>query len=758
MTALHGLDIAAVVLVVVIGEGVLTAADVQTLGSPFVPPGQGDDLGLVLKGGEPLGVPEHTAVTTVGSGQVGHIGLLGSHGHADLLGRAVGGLGELLIVVLAEEAPLPLIVLDAAQPPHGADGVEILQGEGLGGGVGGEHEGLTLPVDKAVLPLLHGVVLVVQLLIQGAVAVAYPEHHVGGAQALGAHLHDGVADGVHGLLDVLGPGRSADVAVARVGEVDDDEVHARGVELGHMGADDVLIGAGVIAQRGLCPVVEGGRAAPFLLAGQDLGDVVPVVHGTARLAQDGVEPNRVADGDQARLVGDVQAQAVALGGSGGNGLGGHGLALGGRVQVQIIDLGAAAAVDEQGVMLTLERIGGTVGFSYHFVCLIVYTDLAIGEENGTDQSGGIGPLGGDVDVGGIIGGGDDVHVMLAVQHPRLQLNSGPGGRPGVLIGMVDLHLTAGGIEGDPQAVPGAVGDLECVVADVAAPHGVQPRAVPRRDDGPVHGELSLLVILDGGGGVGSPGGPRDARQSGGIGVKGRIQHAVAAVGGAGGADRGVPAAGGIVIGEISVEGVDDALLPRLHELAHLVVGIGGVDLGVLHHDVIHDTVVELTGILLPALQLLGGGLGGGLVGSRFVGRRFVGRRLFRRFLGGSVAGYGGVGVGLGVAAVRGTAHEQAQAESQAKGDRQPQAEALHTQLFHRIPHFREGVPFQDNCIISYRFSLVKSISQQFTFHSKDLWSLCTTLLEVRKNRKFFRKIFQKPLDKIPSPWYNMQAL
>ena len=23
---------------------------------------------------------------------------------------------------------------------------------------------------------------------------------------------------------------------------------------------------------------------------------------------------------------------------------------------------------------------------------------------------------------------------------------------------------------------------------------------------------------------------------------------------------------------------------------------------------------------------------------------------------------------------------------------------------------------------------------------------------------FFKKIFKKPLDKIPSPWYNMQAL
>ena len=563
--------------------------------------------------------------------------------------------------------------------------------------MGGDEEGLALPVDEAVLPLLHGVVLVVQLLIQGAVAVAHPEHHVGGAQTLGAHLHDGVTDGVHGLLDVLGPGGGTDVAVARVGQVDDDEVRARGVELGHMGADDVLVGATVVPQRGLCPVVEGGRAAPLLVACQDLGDVVPVVHGAARLTQDGVEPDRVADGDQTRLVGDVQTQAVTLGGGSGDGGGGHGLALGGRVQVQIVDLGTAAAVDEQGVVFTLKRIGGTVGFSYHIVCLIVYTDLAIGEENGTDQSGGIGSLGSNVDVGGIIGGGDDVHVMLTVQHPLLQINSGPGGGPGFLIGMVDLYLTAHGIEGDPQAVSGAVGDLVGVVADVAAPHGVEPRAVARRDDGPVHGELGLLVVLDGGGGIGTPGGPRAARQSGRIGIKGRIQHAVAAVGSPCGADGGVTAAGGIVVREIGVEGVDHALLTGLHELAELVVGIGGVDLGLHQLVVDHDPVVELTRILLPALQLLGGGFGGRLVGGRLVGRRF-----FCGFLGGSGSGllsgsvpcYGGIGIGLGVTAVGSTAHKQAQAESQAKGDRQPQAEALHTQLFHRKPHFREGGSFQ----------------------------------------------------------------
>ena len=386
-------------------------------------------------------------------------------------------------------------------------------------------------------------------------------------------------------------------------------------------------------------------------------------------------------------------------------------------------------------MLTLERIGGTVGFSDHFVYLIIHTDFTVREENGTDQSCGVTALGGDVDVGGVIGRGHDIHVVLAREHPRLQLDGCPSGGPGGLIGVVNVDRAACGIKGDPQAVPGTVGDLVGVVADVAAPHGVEPRVVARRDDRPVHGQLGLLVLLHGGGGVGAPGRPCAARQGSGIGIEGRIQHAVAAVGGTRGTDGGIAANGRIVVLKIGVEGVDDTGLPGLHELTDLVIGIGGMDLGVLHHDVIHDTVVELTRILLPALQLLGGGFGGGLV-SRRIFRGFLGRSIGGA-LGGSVTCYRGVRGGLGVAAIGGTTHEQTQAEHQTKGDRQPQAETLHMQFFHNFPLFREGVSFQDNCIISYRFSLVKSISQQFTFHSKGLWSLCTTPVRARKNCKFF---------------------
>ena len=462
-----------------------------------------------------------------------------------------------------------------------------------------------------------------------------------------------------------------------------------------MSADDVLVGAGVVAYGRLCPVVEGGYAAPLLLTGQDLGDVVPVVHAAARLTQDGVEPNRIADGDQTRLVGDVQTQGVALGGGGGDGGGGHGLALGGRIHIHVVDLSTAAAVNEQGVMLTLQGVGGAVGFVDHFICLVVGADLAVREQDGRHQSGRIRSLRSDVHIGGVIGGGNDVHVVLPLQKPCLHGNGRPSGRPGRLVGMVDLDLISRRVEGDPQSVAGAVGDLVGVVADVTAPHGIEPRAVTRRDDGPVHRQLSLLVVLDGGGGVGAPGRPGTTRQRGGVGIKGRVQHAVTAVRSAGSTNRSIPANGGIVVRKVRVEGVDHALLAGLHDLTQLTVGVGGVDLGLHFLHVVHLAVVELAGVLLPALQLLGGSLGD--LFSGFFGR------LCSRLLGGDVGDVngsigGGVtrrGMRVGSIRINHTADQQAHRQGQAKSRNQPESQTLHMQIFHRVPHFQEGFSFQD---------------------------------------------------------------
>ena len=53
VTALHGLNITAIFAVIVIDEDIFTVFQLQALGSPLVPPGQGYDLRTDLKGREP---------------------------------------------------------------------------------------------------------------------------------------------------------------------------------------------------------------------------------------------------------------------------------------------------------------------------------------------------------------------------------------------------------------------------------------------------------------------------------------------------------------------------------------------------------------------------------------------------------------------------------------------------------------------------------------------------------------------------------
>ena len=142
----------------------------------------------------------------------------------------------------------------------------------------------------------------------GAYPVANPQYHVRGCKTLGAHLYDGGEQRVQRLLDEVVPLGGANVAVMRVGQVYDNKVHARGAQLGHVGTDNLHVGTGVIAQSGLCPVVELGIRTPASVSRFNFGDVVPTVDTAARNAQDGVKPDRIADGNQIGRAGDVKAR------------------------------------------------------------------------------------------------------------------------------------------------------------------------------------------------------------------------------------------------------------------------------------------------------------------------------------------------------------------------------------------------------------------------------------------------------------------
>ena len=243
--------------------------------------------------------------------------------------------------------------------------------------------------------------------------------------------------------------------------------------------------------------MELGRGSPILLACQNLGDVVPAIYRTAGLTQDRVKPDGIANRDKVGLVGDIQTEAVTLGGSCGHVGVGQGLSLGGRIQIQIIDHSSTSSMGEQREIRALQGIRGASSLVDHFISLIEYADLAIGKSNRTDQSCRVGIRGGHINVGGVITRCDDIHVVLARKHPLLQRHRSPSSRPACLVGVIDLNTAAGGIKGDPQTVAGAIGDLTGVVADITAPDGVQPCAVTYRYNGPVHRELRLLVVLHG---------------------------------------------------------------------------------------------------------------------------------------------------------------------------------------------------------------------------------------------------------------------
>ena len=57
MTAFHGFNVTAEFLVEVVGEDIL-AVDMEQLSTPLVPPCQGDDFGVMFKGGLPLSMPK----------------------------------------------------------------------------------------------------------------------------------------------------------------------------------------------------------------------------------------------------------------------------------------------------------------------------------------------------------------------------------------------------------------------------------------------------------------------------------------------------------------------------------------------------------------------------------------------------------------------------------------------------------------------------------------------------------------------------
>ena len=166
VTALHGLDITAALGRVGVGEVVLAvvvaALDVEALGRPLVPPGQGHELGTEIEGAVPLGIPEQAADTAVG-GVRRHIGLLGGHAHADLLRLPRGVLGAVLGVVEVEEVPLALFDAGGTvqKTSHATDGVLGGSGVGLVVVVGGQQEGLLVPVNEAIGPLLLSIVVVI---------------------------------------------------------------------------------------------------------------------------------------------------------------------------------------------------------------------------------------------------------------------------------------------------------------------------------------------------------------------------------------------------------------------------------------------------------------------------------------------------------------------------------------------------------------------------------------------------------------------
>ena len=222
MPALHRFDVPAVFLIEVVGKDVAGGIKVVQLCRPFIPPGDRNDLGMDFEGGQPLGVPEHTAGSAIGGMRVGHIAELCSHADADVF-RIVPEVGYGALVVCLQVAPLRRG--SAMQTGHTAYreilGVDIVQP-----GVPAHNERLVIPEYKAVRPLFDAVEALIDGVKQGI--VVHPHDDIRRSQSFCTHLHDGVQQRVHGLADVVYPlPRAKPVTGMGIGVVQDQEIHAR---------------------------------------------------------------------------------------------------------------------------------------------------------------------------------------------------------------------------------------------------------------------------------------------------------------------------------------------------------------------------------------------------------------------------------------------------------------------------------------------------------------------------------------------------
>ena len=502
MTALHGLNVAAVFLVVVVHELRLTVHD-KALCRPFVPPGQGNYLGMHAEGLLPLRIEEITVVSAVCGGH-GHIGLLGCNGNRDLLNHAVLLVGGLLVADV-EESPALL----AGQTPHVSHGEQLGVGEGVHG-LGVDHEGLALPVNEAVgVGIIFGVVAVVDGLDHGAVGRTAPVDDIGRAVTVCAKLQNGLAQGVQRVKHPdLAHGGVGDVAVARVGVVQNDEVHVGLAKQDQIALGGLDIGGAVVALRRLCPVMEGVLGAPVLFTLQHLGDVVEIGHGLGACAKDAVKPDRVANADKVGLVGHVQTGRDTLVGDRGND-GFHSLVLLlAGVDVEVIDHACAHMRKEYEIVACVVA-HVVIGFGNELARCIVNLEL-FAVHGGLEQQLTLAAVKGTVDIGVVIFGADDVHV-LHLAKALGDLDRGKAAGPAATRAADDRDDVVLR-EREPQTVAGGIGDLAGIIGNVAADKGRDPgvRAgggcvVRKALD--VQRELYLVVVLDGGGRQRRPGRP-----------------------------------------------------------------------------------------------------------------------------------------------------------------------------------------------------------------------------------------------------------
>ena len=272
-----------------------------------------------LEGIQPLGVPEHTACTSVCRGQ-GHIGLLRGNGDADVL-RLAAVVGNGVLVADLQVRPLTGRRLPA-QTVHPAHGEFV----GVQAGLVGDpthDERLAVPENEAVLPFFNAVEVLIDDVKKGI--VIHPHDNIRRAFALGTHLHDGVQQRVHGLADVVRPLRRAGlVAGAGIGVVQDQEIHASLVQQTHIVADGIGVGTAVVALRRLGPVVELPEIVVlFILCAEAVLGREPVLfchfrhvrhigHLPGSVTENRVEPHGIADTDKVVPVRDIQTQSISL--------------------------------------------------------------------------------------------------------------------------------------------------------------------------------------------------------------------------------------------------------------------------------------------------------------------------------------------------------------------------------------------------------------------------------------------------------------